>query len=94
MHGLRRRVEDETESTSKERNTDERGSLAKGAASALRGCGGVDREIGFKRLVAATDERELFVPLTNLLDWAAALSGRMEDAAFMAVLCEMGVVDI
>jgi hypothetical protein len=37
MHGLRRRDEDETERINKDRKTDERGSLERGALSALRG---------------------------------------------------------
>ena len=89
MHGLRRRVEDEIERTSKERRTDERGSLARGAVKAFRGCGGA-RDTDCHELVAATegaDERELLVPLTKRALRAAALSGtRTEGAAFMAVV--------
>jgi hypothetical protein len=89
MHGLRRRVDEETERTSKERRTDERGSLASGAFRAFRGCGGGARESGCHvfAVTEATDERELLVPLTNLVLRAVALSGtRTEGAAFMSVV--------
>lgn len=89
MHGLRSRVDEETDRTSKERITDDNGSLARGAASALRGSGGGAFVCGCHALVAeteATEDRELLVPLTSLVVWAAALRGtRTEGAAFMAV---------
>lgn len=88
MHGLRSRDDEETDRTSKERRTDDNGSLARGAASALRGSGGGAFVCGCHTLEAeteATEDRELLVLLTNLVGWAAALRGtRTEGAAFMA----------
>jgi hypothetical protein len=88
MHGLRSRVDEETDRTSNERRTDDSGSLASGAVSALRGSGGRAFVCGCHTLEAeteATEDRELLVLLTSLVEWAAALRGtRTEGAAFMA----------
>ena len=46
MPGLRSSEEDETESTSKERKTEDKGSLARGAFSDFRG-GGDDGDSGW-----------------------------------------------
>lgn len=88
MHGLRRRGDEETDKISNERRTDDNGSLARGAVSALRGSGDGAFVCGCHTLVAeteATEDRELLVPLTSLVVWAAALRGtRTEGTAFIA----------
>jgi hypothetical protein len=64
MQGFRRIGEEETERTSKERKTEEKGSLARGAASDLRGGGG-DWVNCCRMLLAATEDLVLLVPLTK-----------------------------
>jgi hypothetical protein len=86
MHGLRSSEDDDTDRTSNERRTEERGSLAKGAVSAFRGCGGGPRVWGCHTLVAETEaieDRELPVPLTSRLFRAALRGTRAEGATLM-----------
>lgn len=86
MQGLRRRVDDETERTSRDRKTDESGNLASGAFRAFRGWGG-GADSGCHAFAAAAEvieERELLVPLTKRALRADALIGiRTEGAAFI-----------
>ena len=88
MHGLSRSGEDETERINKDRRTDERGSLERGAVSAFRGGDAVavgDR--GCSKVLAATDDLALLVPLTRrvlarvAVPWARGI--RTARAAFM-----------
>lgn len=67
MHGLSRRDEDETDKTNKDRNTVDKGNLASGAVRAFRGGGERDDDRGLKMVVAATEEFEELVRLTNRL---------------------------
>lgn len=87
MHGLRSKDDEETDRTSNERRTDDNGNLAKGAVNALRGSGGGAFVVDCHMLEAeteATEDRELLVPLTSRVVWAAALRGtRTAGAAFM-----------
>lgn len=89
MHGLRRRGEEETDKTIKDRNTVDKGSLASGEERAFRGGGEGDDDRGLKRLVASTDEFEVLVRLTNRLVTQLAVCTRgssSKRAAFIDVV--------
>lgn len=90
MHGRSRSGEDETERTSKDRRTDDSGSLARGAANDLRGGAEEDGDSGCRRLLAATEVLALPVLLTRrLLVWAVlpwARGTRTDRTAFIGLV--------
>jgi len=83
MHGFRRREDEETDRTSRERKTEDKGSLARGAASDFRGGGG-DWVNCCKMLLAATEDLVLLVPLTRRVP-AGVVPARTARAAFIDV---------